>query len=227
MKKKNTTLLIITLVSIAALLGYSSYAIIAMGTTLENYNIFAQTSNGLAFTVDLGNNFNTNVSVNNMEVPNEGNTEVVNTSDNINITLATDGQKAICCTYDINWEWETDNNTNNQYHKSTNATNEYVLKSTYQTTYKNNGSVVSNSSEANNSFTQQLPDYGNSSKTLKSTEKICNKNGSTLNTEVVRKYTFNTVFYNLKDINQDALRRGVFKGHIVITNIKCKQDNNS
>ena len=46
MKKKNTTLLIITLVSIAALLGYSSYAIIAMGSTLENNNIFAQTSNG-------------------------------------------------------------------------------------------------------------------------------------------------------------------------------------
>ena len=228
MKKDNVALLIISIIAIVAMLGYVSYSYIAMGITNDEYNVLATTSNGLVFTAEGGGNFNNNVTDNNMAIP-DNNTVVAETNDNMNITLTTDGKKPICCTYDVKWVWDDATDEKNQYKKSANAENEFVLEGQFTTSYNGvSGEAVSISGDGDSNFSKQLPDYkesGSDSETdVLYQGTICNKNGESLNTNVKQAYTLKTKFYNLKEINQDKLKGKTFKGHILITNIKCTKN---
>ncbi len=227
MKKNNIALLIISLIAIASMLGYVSYSIIAMGITNDEYNVFATTSSGLVFTASGGNNFTNNVTDNSMALPNED-TVVVSTSDTVNVTLETDGKKGICCSYDIEWIWDTDEK--NQYTLSTGANNEFVLEGQFTTSYNaTSGEIVSVSSDGTGNFTKQVPNYNSDDKKMHSGN-ICNTINAqekTISKKVTQSYTLQTKFYNLKDINQDALKGKTFKGHIQISNVKCTKSNDA
>lgn len=227
MKKNNVALLIISLIAIASMLGYVSYSIIAMGITNDEYNVFATASNGLVFTAEGGGNFNNNVTDDNM-TQGEENKVVVSTSDTVNVTLETDGQKGICCSYDIEWIWDED--SKNQYTLSTGANNEFVLEGQFTTSYNAvGGETVSVSSDGTGNFTKQVPNYNAEDKKMHSGN-ICNTINAqekTISTKVTQSYTLQTKFYNLKDINQDALKGKTFKGHIQISNVKCTKSNDA
>lgn len=222
MKKKNTVLSIISLIAIASLLGYVSYAIIAMGITEDEYEIFAKTSSGLVFTASGGGTFEGNISKNSMNEDNKNNV-VISSSNDVIVSIDTDAEKKICCSYDINWIWEETDNLKNQYKLSTGATEEYVVAGSYSTSYIDDitGSPVNISNEQNN-FRKQVPNYGATNTKLYSST-ICNKNGNVYSSAVTQNYLIATYFYNLP-VKQDALKGGSFAGHIEVANISCSKE---
>lgn len=220
MKKENITLLIVCLVLIATMVGYVAYSIIAMGVTNGEQNIMAETSNGLVFTAAGGEDITSKISDVSMAEGKEEDVIVLNTNQTLNITLDTDAQKGICCTYEINWVWDK---TENTYTQSDGANDkEFMIKGSFQT--KADEIAPGESTEAFEDT--QLNNYSTEPQKLYSGT-ICNSNKTinegALSESVTQTYTLETTFYNLKDVNQDALKGKYFKGHIRVSNIVCQK----
>lgn len=216
MKKKIVT--IISIILLLVLMFSSAYAIISLGYTFEDLDITANVSDKIAFTATGGGNFTIKIDSSMMNKP-ESDSVVASTTDNVNLTLDTDGQDKICCSYDLTWNWNETDNTKNQYIISTGATREFVITGTNITSYINEGNTLDMPQE--NNFSEQVPNYNDTNKVLYSGT-ICNYNEEVIYNKTRQSYTIESEIYNLLQ-NQDALKETSFSGKLMTENIKCNK----
>lgn len=219
MKKYNTVTLIGTIAFLFVVIVYATYAYVNPVTDLKDLNIAADISSPLAFTASGGNNFNLYVDMESM-TPDKANNVVAESTDNIVISLDTDGIEGICCNYTIDWVWDETDIVANQYSISEGATNEYVLTGSMSETYLASDGMTNSVLHANPKFNSQIPNYNVSSlsNTMYSGQ-ICN-NTRTLTTHAEQTYTLNASFYNMPVV-QDKFKGVSLNGSVKVANVSC------
>jgi len=219
MNRHNKITLVATVAFLLFIIVYAAYAYISPITSLNNLNIDTQISGPLFFSATGGDNLNMYVDVSAMDPSNSGNV-VASGSDNITITLETDGLEGICCNYDIAWEWDETDNAKDQYQISKGGVNEFVLSGTLNETMQNASGTMQNVHQNLSAFASQLPNY-NSKKLSNSvySSSICN-NANGLTTKAQQVYSLNLNFYNL-NVAQDQFRGSQLNGKVKIDNVSC------
>jgi hypothetical protein len=163
----------------------------------------------MVFTTVGGSSLSINITAENMANEYAGN-YMASANDNLTVQLNTDGNDAMCCTYNVSWEWIEDSNPLNQYSKSNTQDDEFTLT----------GATSGTAGTYN--FTNQLPNYNASSRTnaIYTGAQICNKNNGVTSASVSQIWNFTNTFYNL-NVNQDAFKGASFKGKVRITDVSC------
>ena len=212
MTKKKIIYIIISIIILLTMVIYAAYASVTISAniTTNNLNMNTNTYSPMVFTTLGGNDLSVNITADNMSEENAGN-YIATMSDNLTVRLDTDGKDAMCCSYNVSWEWVEDNDTLNQYTKSNTESNEFTLTG-----------ATSGTAGAYN-FTSQLPNYNASNMTTTlSNAQICNKNNGVTSSSVSQVWTFTNSFYNL-NIDQNAFKGASFKGKVKITDVSCNK----
>ena len=211
MKKRSIIFLSISIIAFFAIVFYATFAAVTIGAdvTTNNLNITSNTYSPMVFTTVGGSSLSINITAENMANEYAGN-YMASANDNLTVQLNTDGNDAMCCTYNVSWEWIEDSNPLNQYTKSNTQSNEFTLA----------GSTSGTAGTYN--FTNQLPNYNASSRTnaIYTGAQICNRNNGVTSASVSQIWNFTNTFYNL-NVNQDAFKGASFKGKVRITDVNC------
>lgn len=219
MKHSNTSLFSVGLLFLA-LVGLAAYStrtqITYPGELVANVN----TSYPALFTAVGGDNFTSVIYEENMQQK-DTDYVVASQNDKMNVTLSTDGLKAMCCTYDLVWSWSDDSDF-----YIANSSKEYVLNLNLNEKYLNsNGTKVSLVTD-NNIVNTNVPN--NTSESEKQNKilsyQICNLNKNILAKENYQEWNISTQIYNLSNVNQSNLRGKILDGHLVIDNVKCNKN---
>ena len=217
MKRKYIILLVIISVLFIVAAGMGAYAFLLPNTEINELVINSTVSSPLSFTTSGGSNLDIIVSFDNMSDGKIGDT-AMNSTDVLTITLETDGLAGICCSYDLNWVWNSGSyaytktsSTNNEYTIGITATGKYLVSPGNYQTFNYSNSIYSEA---------QIPNYNSSSLINKlTTAHICN-NDNTLSSSVMQNLNITTKIYNLAE-NQDHLKNANLSGKVTISNVNC------
>ena len=215
MKRKEIILLITTILVILAMILYIAYAAVTLSNTqtINNLNLSAYTGTNLSLTSSGGGSLGLTVNESDMTEDNVGNI-VASANDNLVVTLDTDGKKALCCSYDLVWNWDSSYD-----HYTASGSGEYVLSGTLSESYVNSSSVTIPITSNVSKFTNtQIPNYANSGSSVYSTS-ICNNTGS-LTTRETQTWNLKADFYNINTA-QESLKGKNYVGKVQMANVSC------
>ena len=224
MNKHNIVTLIGTCAFLLVTVVYAAYAAISPTISVNNLNINTDITGGpIAFVASGANTLNIEVDFESM-AQDYTNNIVASASDDVVISLDTDGSEAICCTYDIVWQWEQTSNTKNQYKLSSGGSNEYVLDGRLTEKYLAADGTTKTGTNNIEKFKKQIPDYNASSlSNVMYSSQICNHTNA-LSAHVTQTYKVTSNFYNL-DVVQDHLKGAQFNGSLKLNNVSCSKIN--
>ena len=211
MKKQNTILITIALLTLLTSVAFATYAFFNVGnlntTNVANLNVISERNN-MVFDV-VGGTMSLNVTASNMSQAGAGNVASKNNT-TLTVSFQANTSYSMVCSYDIIFEWTS--NDKYQAHTSGVTDNEFIIGATLTSnSHVNEGNnIIGNGTDLSVAVGNQT------SATVVEGAEI-DSTGTSTSTAT---WTLTSKFYNV-DANQNALSDKTYEGRFKVANVSC------
>ena len=211
MKKQNTILITIALLTLLTFVAFATYAFFNVGnlntTNVANLNVISERNN-MVFDV-VGGTMSLNVTASNMSQAGAGNVASKNNT-TLTVSFQANTSYSMVCSYDIIFEWTS--NDKYQAHTSGVTDNEFIIGATLTSnSHVNEGNnIIGNGTDLSVAVGNQT------SATVVEGAEI-DSTGTSTSTAT---WTLTSKFYNV-NANQNALSDKTYEGRFKVANVSC------